>query len=80
MEKEGWYLRISFYEKWFWGVIIQRTYNTFYGLNPEAVREYHKYHFSTTVGIAVAGMAFKIVSRMGVDLLILFSNSSRFQS
>ena len=59
MEREGWYLRINFYEKWFWGVIIQRTYNTFYGLNPEAVREYHKYHFSKTVGIAVAGMAFE---------------------
>ena len=39
-------------------MILRETAKKFYGLNPEAVREYHKSHISKTMGIAVLAVGF----------------------
>ena len=64
--RRGGYLWIKFDKIWFWGVLIRKTANRFDGLNPEAVREYHKFHISNTVGIAVVGVDFEDISNNGV--------------
>ena len=38
---------------------LRKTANKFDGLNPEAVREYHKSHFSKTMSISVVSMSFE---------------------
>ena len=43
----------------FWGVLLRKTAKTFDGINPEAVRAYHKYHISKTIGISVLGVGFE---------------------
>ena len=40
-------------------MLIRKTDRKIYGLNPEAVREYHKYHISETVVIFVVGISFE---------------------
>ena len=39
-------------------MLLHKTAKKFDGINPVAVREYHKYHISNTMGIAVVEMDF----------------------
>ena len=55
----GEYLWISFDGKWSWGMILRKTAKKFDGINPEALREYHKSHILDTMGIVVVGVDFE---------------------
>ena len=50
------YLWIHVDKKWFWGMLLCKTAKKFDGINPGAVRAYHKYHISNTMGIDIVGM------------------------
>ena len=52
-------LCIHFGEKLCWGMLLLKKANNFDGINPDIVRENHKYHISKAVGIAIVEMDFE---------------------
>ena len=68
----GDYLCIHFDVKWFWGVVIRKISNKLDGINPEAVRKYHKSHMSKAMSIAVVGVYFEDILYNGGKATNLF--------
>ena len=69
----GKHLCIQFDEKWFWGIILWKTYNYFDGIKTETVREYHKSHTSKTMGIDAAVMYFgDSLDNGGIEIKLVF--------
>ena len=69
---------IDFDEEWSWGMLLRITAKKFDGINPEAVRAYHKYNIWKTVGIAVVEITFKDSLYNGNISMKLFFLRSRY--
>ena len=55
---EGKYLWIHYDEKWFWGLVLRKNAKSFWDLDPNTIKAYHKSHISKVMGICTLGFAF----------------------